>query len=369
LAATLLAAPVFVASIAKIPLLDEIEAIKVGLFVAGLLAAAGMLLMVRASDRVWILLFIVCLAVGVRLAYGTIGAARVGQAIWPTLQEARFGVLLIALAPAYLLLRTASARTLKCFVTAYLLMIVVADLLAFTLPLARDLLLLGRRTDNRFVISIVAPWVASAILLLRPSAGDRHLGYCVLAALLMLLHAFLISTSRSEMLLAAGLLGFSLWAAGPHYRLFVALAGGVAAFMAVAMLSSTDGLALGRDFDSAFALLERSGVFGLGFVRDDLARTSLGLSSTFFLSDYGLLLYVLRYGLMGVAIIFALFLLWLHFTVRATRTIGIVLLSMPILIYIAYIPMLDYGSLNGALLLAFLIVGGTLHRGAFAERD
>jgi len=347
-----------IAAISRIPLIEELESFKIAIFGAELLGLLTLLLIVRRKDHAVALLSVTFLVIALRLVLGTMTATVISaQPIGMSLQEARFGLMLGALPLAYLFLRDASNRQIKRFLVTYLTLLVAIDIAVFLIMREEALLVLGSRTEARFVISIVPPFVVTALLVIRQKAeGCCRLDVALPVAILMLAHAALVSTSRVEMLLSAGLLGFVLCARWPVLRWLIYLAVcGVGLAIAVQTLLSNEGFA-GRDFQTAIDLALRSGGLGLGFIRDSSARIVFGLQESFFLSDYGVLLYILRYGLLGLIIVYGLFVVWLAFAFQPVGVKGKILLSGPILLYLAYIPLLDYGSLMGGLLLAFMLM-------------
>lgn len=356
--APFLALVMIVAAISRIPLIEELESFKIAIFGAELLGLLTLFSIMRRKDHAAALLAVTFLVIVLRLVLGTMIATAISsQPIGMSLQEARFGLMLGALPLAYLYLRDASNRQLKRFLVAYLTLLITIDVAVFLVMRQEALLVLGARTEARFVISIVPAFVVTALLVIRQKAeGSCRLGVAFPVAILMLAHAALVSTSRVEMLLSAGLVGFVLCARWPVLRWLIYLAVyGVGLAIAVQTLFGGEGFA-GRDFQTAIDLALRSGGHGLGFIRDSSARIVFGLPESFFLSDYGALLYILRYGLLGLVIVYGLFVVWLAFALQPVGVKGKTLLSGPILLYLAYIPSLDYGSLMGGLLLAFMLV-------------
>lgn len=352
----ILAFTLVAASIGRLPLLDQFAEVKIGIFGAELLSALLLFLAVRQRGVARTFLTVAAIFIVFRFAFGAMLANfAFGQPFQLSVQESRFGLMLIVSPIAFLFLKESSNALLKRFVFCYMLVLLALDILVYFVFNVDDLLILGLRTDNRFFCSILAPLVATAVLIVRQHiAGDNRQSFVLLISFGMFLHSTLVTTSRAETLLAAGLLCFVFYRRWPVARWTLRLLAIVAILIiSLNTTSSGEGVA-GRDYWLAVDLAWKALPFGFGAVIDPTAKSVLGLPENFFFSDYGMLFYVLRYGLLGVIIALSLLLLWLHFALRSRHLKGHFLLTVPILIYITFIPLLDYGSLNGGFLLALI---------------
>jgi len=352
----ILAFSLVAASISRLPLLDQFAEVKIGIFGAELLSAILLFVAVRQRDVARTFIIVAAILVVFRLAIGAMLANfAFGQPFEISVQESRFGLMLIISPITFLFLKESSSALLKRFVSCYMLVLLTLDILVYFVFNVDDLLILGLRTDNRFFCSILVPLVSIAVLLVRQHiAGDKKQSFVLAMTIGMLFHSVLVTTSRAETLLAAGLLGFILYRRWPlaRWALYL-LALVVILIISLSTTNSDEGVA-GRDYSLAIDLAWKALPFGFGAVIDPTAKSVLGLPENFFLSDYGLLLYVLRYGLFGVITALLLLLLWMRFELGARRLKGHLLLTAPVLIYLTIVPLLDYGSLNGGFLLALM---------------
>lgn len=352
----ILAFTLVAASISRLPLLDQFAEVKIGIFGAELLSAILLFVAVRQRDVARTFITVAAILVVFRLAIGAMLANfAFGQPFEISVQESRFGLMLIISPITFLFLKESSSALLKRFVSCYMLVLLTLDILVYFVFNVDDLLILGLRTDNRFFCSILVPLVSTAVLLVRQHIdGDNKQRFVLAMTFGMLLHSILVTTSRAETLLAAGLLGFVFYRRWPLARWALhLLAIVVILIISLSTTNSDEGVA-GRDYSLAIELAWKALPFGFGAVTDPTAKSVLGLPENFFLSDYGLLLYVLRYGLFGVITALILLLLWMHFELGARRLKGHLLLTAPVLIYLTIVPLLDYGSLNGGFLLALM---------------
>lgn len=352
----ILAFTLVAASISRIPLIDQLAEVKIGIFGAEFLSAVLLFLAVQRRGMARVLVTIAATLIIFRFAYSSMLANLMfEQPFDVSAQESRFGLMLIVAPIAFLFLKESSDAQLKRFVSYYMLSLLALDILVYFVFNVDDLLVLGLRTDNRFFCSILVPLVATAVLIVRQHIACDNKQRLVLAITVgMVLHSTLVTTSRAETLLAAGLLFFVLYRRWPLARWGVnilALAGIL--IISLSTTSGDQGVA-GRDYSLAGKLAWKALPLGFGAVIDPTAKRVLGLPESIFFSDYGILLYVLRYGLVGAIIALSLLLLWLHFAINARRLKGHLILTVPILIYLTLIPLLDYGSLNGGFLLALL---------------
>lgn len=345
-----------VASISRLPFLDQLAEVKIGIFGAELLSAMLLFLVVRQREAARTFLAVAAFVIIVRFAFGFMLASfTFGQSFESSVQESRFGLMFIVSPIAFLFLKESSNALLIRFISCYMLVLLTLDILIYFVFNADDLLILGLRTENRFFCSILAPFVATVVLLIRQHLAGANIQRVVLAITFgMLLHSILVTTSRAETLLTAGLLSFVFYKRWPVARWTIRLTAIAVILLVLSSTISNDEGVAGRDYSLAVDLIWKALPFGFGAVIDPTARTVLDLPENFFFSDYGVLLYVLRYGLLGVIIAFSLLLLWVHFALSTRRLKGNFLLAVPILIYLTIIPLLDYGSLNGGFLLALM---------------
>lgn len=345
------------ASIYRFPYLDQSEAFKIGIHGAEALSVLLLMLLIRKRGLAVVLLAIMGAVVALRFALGFL-AANIGfeQSLVVSFQESRFGIMLAAAPLAYLLLKEATDGLLKRFVVSYLVILVALDVWLFSIFATENMLMLGLRTDSRFFCSIVTPLVTVAVLVLRQyQSGEIRVVFPLFASAVMLLHSALVTTSRMEILLVAGVLSATVCVRWPGIRWFLYLLVLVALAGLAEVAFNGEKTVAGRDFELAMRLSLSALPFGFGLVIDPAAKLALGLPDDFFFSDYGVLLYILRYGVVGLLVSLMLYLLWLRFAFAMARIKGMVLLTGSMLIYLTFIPLLDYGSLNGGFLVAFML--------------
>lgn len=356
-----------IAATYRFPFLDQLEAYKFALFGAEIVAVALLAVVVGARRFPAALVAIVAFLVVARLCYGAIVAnLALDQGLVGSLLEARFGLMIVAAPLVIAMFRHASDLVLARFILAYLAFVLAADLAVFYFLASEQSLLFGIRTDQRFFCSVMPPLAAALVLLMRASGGRASTsGKFVLAAVaLATLHAFLVSTSRTETLMGLAILAFGFATRWPVSRWILYLFG-LAAVVGIVVgmtLDDADGVA-GRDYGAAARLLTTGMPFGFGAVNDTVAKAALGLPETFFFSDYGILMYPMRYGVLGVVIALGLLAVWLGFLLANVRRPGFLPVGFAFLAYLLLIPLLDYGSLVGAFVLAVMLAGYGATRG------
>lgn len=353
-----------VVSIARFPFLDETPELKIVAFCAEFITAIVLLRVlpqrVSAIKMVLIIVVFVCF----RLVYGFVFADfYFQQTVAQSLKESRFGFMLIAWPLVYYFLKDVKASDLKKIIVIYLLAMVVLDVSVLANLATKNLLVLGGRTDYRFVISVMIPSVCLILLVIREQGKKSCESFAILASIMMLLHTTLVTTSRIDTLIVAGTIGFLIQRRWPCTRwwLYAMVIAAVAYLGCVTYYSDESVLVdrhqiAGRDFPLAFDVSMSGLPWGYGTVIDTIAKRELYLPNGFYFSDYGLLLYVMRYGLLGIMMASLLLIFWLRFTLASWRLKGIMFLSVPILVFLMFVPFLDYGSFNGAFLLASMML-------------
>lgn len=355
-----LGAIMVVASTYRIPLFDQLADVKVALFGFELIAALLLLWVIeqRRVALVWCLGL--AMFIFLRTAIGVLNATLgLDQPLLYGLQESRFGLLLLTTPLAFFFLRDMPASCLRRYVMWYLSFLLAIDASLFALFVVQDLLVLGVRTDNRVFSSIVSPLLAVATNVVRKAPRTtRGMYFGLVAAAIMLLHAMLISTSRLETILSAGVLAFIASSQWPRLRRLIYFAVGIALLFATArtleLLNAGD--VGGRDYTLALSLALDALPFGFGAATDTFLKATLDIPQAFFFSDYGMLSYVLRYGFLGLLMVAGLLLLWLAFAIRALYMPGGAILALSVLAYLLFVPLLDYATLTGGFVIAFIVL-------------
>lgn len=297
------------------------------------------------------------LLVWMRFIFGAFNANYLfQQSLEISAQEARFGVMLIACPLVYYFLKNTPVDGLKKFTLVYLLILMAVDIGLFTLLATENLLILGVRTENRFVCSILIPLVCTALICLRRDFENKHETFLMLSSLSMVFHTYLVTTSRIEMFLAIGVLLFVVQQCWPRSRWLLHMLLFVGAMYFLGNMDIGDQGIAGRDFSLAFVTALKGLPWGYGMVIDGTAKEILNLPAEFYFSDYGLLLYIMRYGVLGILIAFMLLLLWVKFLLVCLFIRGGIFVAAPTFVYFVFIPLLDYGSLVGGFLLSFITV-------------
>lgn len=344
-----------VASISRIPILDQLDEIKIGIFSAEVLSAIALIFALRRRSPAIAMMAVLAVFICMRFAFGSFVAnSYFDQTFALSIQESRFGLMLIALPLAYYYLKYITTYDLKKLILSYLLILAALDILVFATLASEDLLVLGLRTDNRFVCSVLVPSVCVILLSIREKRDKGCQSFAILASIAMLLHTVLVTTSRIETFFVLGVLGFSIQQRWPGVRLLLYAMLLTAAMYLITNMQDEDQSIAGRDFLLAFEMARNGLPWGYGTVVDAVAKRTLHLPEQFYFSDYGLLLYVLRYGLLGIIMASLLILFWLRFVLASVRLKGMILLAATTLMYLIFIPLLDYGSFNGGFLLAFM---------------
>lgn len=341
------------AALQQFPQMDENAWIRpvVTLFEA---ASFAMLLYVTPKTpelRKWLPVAVVLVIA--RFAYGWVIANEQYQTdIIGALQEGRFGIFIISAPVAYVFMKNMTVASIDRFVKYYIVFMILLDLYIYVAYVSTGALRLADRASDRFVLSTVTPLLAmwvKGLILQRQGKQPGPRDYAILA--IFMLHIGLLTTSRSETVLLCSILAQWIYARAPNLRWpLIAAMSVVVYFVADSLLAQGQQVA-GRDYSLAVHYAREAFPFGVGFVPEAAQKAQLGRASNFFTSDYGPLVLIYRYGLLGMAIAAGLFGFWLRFAIRSLDIPGAFLLALATLLYLLIVPVLDYGSLNGGILL------------------
>ncbi|AOG00260.1 putative membrane protein [Blastomonas sp. RAC04] len=355
-----------ISSISRLPVLDQGELLKYVIAACEFLSVGLMCSRVQDKRRVVLFTIFGLLFIILKFAFGASTALlEFGQPLLPSFQEARFGIMLAFLPIIYRFYRSMDRRDLVRFCIYMVVFIALLDVFVFAFLAPDQALVLGERTYQRYVCSTLFPLSAACILISRSDTHPREMLTALLVTGVLFLHALLITTSRIETLLTAAVLvyGMSQWLRFLPIVLFsviITLTIGVALFSGDSFEFS--GEVAGRDYGYALAVAATAFPFGFGFVTDNILRNALAVSEQYFSSDYGMLLYILRYGLPGALLALGLISYWVAFVVRSYHRTGIMFLALAFLAYILFIPILDYSSFaGGAVLSTMAILGRRAH--------
>ena len=349
---------VAIASVSRVPLIDQLPEVKISLMIAAIVAGIMLFLFVPISARIRTAFWAITALVLFRFFLGASAAAYYfAQPLEISIQEARFGVF-IALTPVCIaFLRECTSRELLLFTVFYVAVLLILDLYVYWMFSGDEILIVGSRTASRFFCSVLIPCVTLASAMIKePAEFFQRPILFVFLQILMAVHSVIITTSRVESLLSSGLLCFifvSKWPRSQWGILALIFALGLAAPFG---LSSDEGGVAGRDYGLAYDLTVDAFPLGYGLVTDVTAKSTLGLPDEFFLSDYGFFLYAIRYGLLGICAVLLLIVYWYRFATEHKTRFGSLLFSVPLLAYFALIPTLDYSSLGGSFVVAMLFL-------------
>lgn len=361
-----------IASISRLPVFDQGEGLKYVIAACEFLSVGLMFSRVPDKRHTIVLTIFGMLFIILRFAFGATNALlEFGQPLLPSFQEARFGIMLAFLPIIYNFYKVLDRRDLARFCIYMVVFIGLLDLFVFAFLAPEQALILGERTYQRYVCSTLFPLSAACILISRSDADRSELLTALLVTGALFLHALLITTSRIETLLTAAVLiyGMSQW-----LRFLPYVAFSLIILVAVSLLLFTgdsvqfSGEVAGRDYGYALAVAATAFPYGFGFVTDNILRNALAVSEQYFSSDYGMLLYILRYGLPGALMALGLISYWVLFVVRNYHRTGILFLALAFLAYIMFIPILDYSSFAGSAVLSTMAILGRRRHGPVAVR-
>ncbi|MDH4742989.1 hypothetical protein OMP43_03040 [Sphingomonas sp. CBMAI 2297] len=289
----------------------------------------------------------------VRFLYGwLIANLQYETDILGALQEARFGFFIVGAPAAYVFLRTASIETIDRLVRTYIVFMLLLDAYVTVAYVGSGALKLADRSFDRFVLSIVGPLVAMWVKGLVLQRQGREPGFADYAVLgVFMLHIGLLTTSRSETVLLGSILAQWIYARVPILRWPLVGAMVIVVYFVVGSIFQQGQQVAGRDYALAVHYAQEAFPFGVGFVPEAAQKAQLGRASNFFTSDYGPLVLIYRYGALGVVVAFGLIVFWLRFALKALYLPGTILVAFATLVYLAIVPVLDYGSLNGGIML------------------
>lgn len=303
-------------------------------------------------------LAIVAAAIISKTVYGVI----VANSLWnvpiiDALIEARFGFALCALPLIIRLFARASRAEIEKLLIAFTITVVVADVIAVSL--FPNLLSFGQRGADRFVISMMgAAGIAYFYLAKSINAGHRPHKLLLVLVVIWLLHVFVVTTSRADSAVLAGLtLTILLSFARVRQSVVITILGvAVPVLIAVVVVFIVRSGALGgRDVLYFVEELTNSFPLGVGFLPDSTRNSSVVHFTPIFASDYGAGLYVYRYGLLSIGLLAALGFVMAQGIRGALRLSGAPVFMLAVFAYILIIPFWEYGALNGAFLTAALL--------------
>lgn len=361
-----------IVSINRLPILDQSELLKYVISGCEFASVGLMFGMLTEKRRIIILTIFGLFFIILKFAFGaTTALIEFGQPLLPSLQEARFGFMLGFLPIVYSFYNSLSQRQLKAFCVYMVIFIGLLDVFVFLILAPDEALVLGERTYQRYVCSTLFPLSAACILISRSDLQMKDLLTALTVIAFLFLHSLLVTTSRIESLLTAAALiyGLSQWLRFLPYVVFSLFSiSGVAATLFLGHTVEVSGEVAGRDYGYALSVASTAFPYGFGFVTDAILRHALAVSEQYFSSDYGMLLYILRYGLPGALMALGLICYWVLFVVRSYHRSGILFLALAFLAYILFIPILDYSSFAGGAVLSTMAILGRRRNGPVPVR-
>lgn len=345
-----------VASVMRFPFLEEAIWFKALVQIAEVMTlVCGAALLAQPWSALYGSVIPAALVIGKCACAVLVAAILYNQEPATSILEARFGFALAGVVVVSRIICTVEVNVLRGLAACCLAWILTIDTTAVFVLGREGLLLLGERTDIRLMVS-VAPLAALVFEIARREnpgkTGLDKTGVVMSAA--MLFHSYFVSTSRLESLLCAALL---------FYTALSSLRG-VAATATLLAFSSTAAIALtqydsvpllvgGRDYGASLDALQSTSALGVGYLRDETLRSVLRLSGSFFVSDFGFILYPIRYGVLGFAMVIAL-LCTVALAVARSFPTPEMAFALACAALCVFIPVLDYGGLSSIFLLATL---------------
>lgn len=348
-----------IASVYAVPQAINPNLIKVALAAFEIIAILFVARVARFSGRQDVFFFfIVAAAIVSKTVYGTI----VANALWnvpviDALIEARFGIALCALPLIIRLFARASRKEIERLLITFTVSVVILDLIAvIAFP---NLLSFGQRGADRFVVSMMgAAGIAYFYLSKSISVGHRPHRLLIILISVWLLHVFVVTTSRADSAVLAGLMVTTVLSMARIRQnvvvAFLAVMVPVLLITVIFLIVRNDALG-GRDLDYFVRELTNSFPTGVGFLPDSTRNSSVVHFTPIFASDYGVGLYIYRYGLLSVGVLAALGFVVARGIRGALRLDGAPVFLLAVLAYILVIPFWEYGALNGAFLTAALL--------------
>jgi hypothetical protein len=347
-----------ISSISRFPYLDEIKECRLLVFLALFLAVILIFFIVswnRISKKY--LLFTLGLVV-FKLVYGIfVGNLLYEQPINNCIQEARYGLALIFLPIVSAFISFVPTKSLLKFVILTTGLIALLDCSIFYVFSGEPVLELGNRTDSRYLCSVLIPLFILACIFVRNLiySDPLNLPLVLFLSMLMIFHSYFITTSRLESILS---ITFFFWLLITKWQslryLSYVLYSAFFLFILFSLPENLDfmsGEIAGRNFSFAFNVAYDALPFGFGFINDYSLDQIFNVPTNFYFSDYGLFLYVFRYGFIGLLIFIFLLGYWFRFFEKTRKYIGIFAFQMAILIYLFLVPVIDYIGLNGVFML------------------
>lgn len=345
------------ASLSQLPFLQENVLAKVALSISEFAVLAMLIWHMRRAPKVGRWFGIVLLLVLLRFFYAwLIGYLRYGSTLAGALQEGRFGLLIVIAPVAFLLFNSMTVRKIGDIVIGLTCALIMADILVTWFFVRPGYFSIGGRGASRYVISVLPLILFTWTRMIISIRSDESLRYRDLAFLLVaLLHIVLFSTSRTEAMLCGAMIGQWVYVRQPLLRWpLLAIVFGVFYFAYISIQPSADAQIAGRDYRAALAYSRDAFPFGIGLVPEAIQKVQLGTAGNFFASDYGPILLIYRYGIVGIGIGMAMLYLWIRFLIRTSSIPGTFIVAGGVLAYFMIVPLLDYGSMIGGLLLGAL---------------
>jgi hypothetical protein len=342
------------ASLSQLPFLQDNTIAKIGLSVSELCVLLLMLWQMRRSPNLGRWFGIATGLVVLRFFYAwTIGYLRYDITLSGALQEARFGVLIVIAPVAFVLFRTISVHKIGEILLGLVAALILADILVTWFFVRTGYISLGGRGASRYVISVIPMLLFVWVRMIIAIRSGEPLRYRDLGLLLFALaHVALYSTSRTEAILCCSFIGQWIYVRLPHLRWpLLAVVLGIAYISYTSIQPSGDAQIAGRDYRLALAYSRDAFPFGVGLVPEAIQKIQLGTAGNFFASDYGPILLIYRYGMVGIMIGVVILYMWLKFFFRILVIPGTYLVALGVLAYFLVVPLLDYGSMIGGILL------------------
>lgn len=334
--------------------------LKIGLALGEVVALLVLARLARfGREQDWMLLAVAGLLLGSKTLYGVVVAhGLLNVPITSSLMEARFGFALISLPIIFQVFKRANRAEIATLIAAFTVTLVIIDVAALIIIPDVSVLAIGQRGAQRFVLSTMGVSAIAYFYFLKCRTMALPCHWFIFSnAAVWLLHVFLITTSRSDAAVVVGLLG-ALTINGtrlPQHYVFIALACVLPFVVVFAINQLSGGTVAGRDIRYFVSEMTASLPTGVGFLPDATRNSSVVHLTPIFASDYGVGLYIYRYGILALGLIGTL----AYILRRGFRTSllvnGAPLFVAMVTVYVLVVPFWEYGAMNGAILTATLL--------------
>ena len=348
-----------ISSILRYPFQDLFTAPLVLIFSSGILCLFFMFFLIKKElmkDTI-IISLILFFVFFIKTIYGFFVANfKIEQDLFGVLLEARFGFFTFLAPILYFFLQSIDKKNFSDLLVSTIFFIFLIDI-SYIIFFLDGSIFSGRPEEwqLRFHLDILC--LAFLILIyIDRFNSDNSFKFISICLFLLFLHSVLISTARMNSLFILGIFIYLINQKNKKLSIIFQLGFISCTFLfAIYIVSQNLFEFQGRNWLEYLKIISNNIFLGVGIVRD-ISLNSYSTSSFIFQSDYGLLIFIYRYGLIGIILMILFLLLVFHIvvTLPGNKQNSNIFLFLLLVSQFLLVPFFEYLYLQSIFLFSFL---------------